>query len=447
MHTPSADSARQLTQAVLLAWLCHRYHDLATYASESLKQRIHFLAKPDASNLQDLFIWDPPSSSTPTSTSSTALTSWSSAQIQEFIQRHWSADQLPLNPPHPHSSWDAVPVYCRELDPETRHAIVPLGQQDHATVAVVLAVVKDHHASNKGDKAPCWKYHNIVVMHESELQSSQGWYPSSEWMALQKRASVASNDSSEAAPVKLERGHGPDPVGDEDSDDDYWGQYNDSEDDDGDSSAAAAAAAGDTVHTTTGATVDDDEDDDDEYWRKYAEQQEQHDRDERKKKMQESSAQMPFESTTTFITTDHEDRSPLASSIHSSTTIQESATLNSLGASASSLPSTRPGQLDPTMLSSLMQMLVAQGMNQSSSSSSSSSTPLSSTTTTTTTTTTTQPSSAPTVAHPDPDQRSKSRIVESMRSIVQDCHRAGFSKEEVFEMLQSAYSTSHLLAK
>ncbi|KAF9966668.1 hypothetical protein BGZ70_001655, partial [Mortierella alpina] len=435
------------TQAVLLAWLCHRYHDLATYASESLKQRIHFLAKPDGSNLQDLFIWDPPARSTSTSTSSSA---WSSAQIQEFIQCHWSADQLPLNPPHPHSAWDAVPVYCRELDPETLHAIVPLGQQDQATVAVVLAVVKGHHAPKEGDMAPCWRYHNMVVMQESELHSSHGWYPFSEWMALQ-RETVPNNDPV-AAPRKQEQAHGSDTAGDEDSDDDYWGQYNDSEDEDDDTSAAGAEG---TVQAATEAktTVDnkddheDDEDDEDEYWRKYAEQQEQQDRDERKKKMQESSAHHPLESTTTLLTTDHEDHlheDHLPSLIHSSTTrMQESTTHNLLGASASSFPSTRPGQLDPTMLSSLMQMLVTQGMDQSTSPPSS--TPLPSTTTTMTTT---EPSlSASSVAHPNADQGSKSRIIESLRSIVQDCHRAGFSKDEVFEMLQSAYSTSHLSAE
>ncbi|KAF9983464.1 hypothetical protein BGZ75_005057 [Mortierella antarctica] len=450
MHTPSADAAHLLTQAVLLAWLCHRYHDLATYASEALKQRIHFLAKPDGSNLQDLFIWDPPSSSTSSSSSSTSCR-WSSAQIQEYIQRHWCADQSPLNPPHPYSSWDAVPVYCKELDQETLHAIVPIGQQqDHTTVvAVVLAVEAQHAPERGGDKASsCWRYHNIVVIQESQLQASHGWYPFSDWMAL-KKDSLASNDSL-ASVEQEEQVNGSETAGDEDTDDDYWGQYNDSEDDD--------SAAEDTVNAATrvkspvmkeGEECDgddkvkdkdkdkDEDEDEDEYWRKYAEQQEQQDRDERKKKMQEPSSAHSLGLTTT-TTRDHED---VPSISNCSSTMQASTTIDSAAAGTSSLSSTLPGQIDPTMLTSLMQMLVAQSMDQPSSSSSQSSTSLLPPPQPPSTT-----QSLPTldVDHPDSDQDSKSRIIYSLRSIVQDCHRAGFSKDEVFEMLQSVYSTSNL---
>ncbi|KAF9276779.1 hypothetical protein BGZ68_009764, partial [Mortierella alpina] len=351
------------TQAVLLAWLCHRYHDLASYASESLKQRIHFLAKPDGSNLQDLFIWDPPrSSSSSSSSTTTPLTalSWSSAQIQEYIHRHWSADQSPLNPPHPNSSWDSVPVFCKELDQETLHAMVLIGQQDHATVAVVLAVEEAESQAREGDKASsCWRYHNIVVIQESEL-TADGWLPISEFIALQKPVACDSLST-----VEQEQVNGSDTAGDEeDSDDDYWGQYNDSEDDSAAEENATTTATATVAKKNGGDDKDDDDhkdedEDEDEYWRKYAEQQEQQDRDERKKKMQDPHpAHHGLESTPTRDN-NHED-----------------------------------------LLSN--------------------------------------------VRHPASDQRSKSKIMDSLRSIVQDCDRAGFSKDEVFEMLQSVYSTSHL---
>ncbi|KAF9572067.1 hypothetical protein EC968_010398 [Mortierella alpina] len=430
-----------------MAWLCHRYHDLATYASESLKQRIHFLAKPDGSNLQDLFIWDPPSSSF--ATSSSTASSWSSAaQIQEFIQRHWSADQLPLHPPHPYSSWDTVPVYCKELDQETLHAIVPIAQQDHAIMAVVLAV-EGHHAP-EGDKATCWRYHNMIVIQESELQSSRGWHPFSEFLTL--KDPQTSNDS--LAVADQEQPHGSETANDgdedDDSDDDYWGQYSDSEDvdptEDATNATTGAKSAivkeGDKGNGRHDKDEDEDEDkDEDEYWRKYAEQQEQQDRDERKKKMQDPSAHT---SPRSISARDHEDL--LSSLVHPPTSQGSTTTIDSTTtAASSSIPSTLPGQLDPTMLSSLMQMLVAHGMDQPPPSQSSLTPPPpppppppSSIM---------QSSSTSHVSPPNSDPSSKSRIMDSLRSIVQDCHRAGFSKDEVFEMLQSVYNTSHRFAE
>ncbi|KAF9959583.1 hypothetical protein BGZ72_009313 [Mortierella alpina] len=413
MHTPSADAAQRLTQAVLLAWLCHRYHDLATYASESLKQRIHFLARPDGSNLQDLFIWDPPSSSL------TAL-SWSSAQILDYIHRHWSPDQSPLNPPHPTSSWDAVPVYCKELDQETLHAIVPIGQQDdHATVAVVLAA----ESAPEGDNASCWRYHNIVVINECELHSD-GWHRFSEFMTLKDPSPTDS--SSAALEIQEDQANNrSEAAEDQDSDDDYWGQYSDSEDDSLASEETDQPRTADKMATADREEDEEEKDEDeDEYWRKYAEQQEQQDRDERKKKMQEPPAQSL--GTTTTTTRDLEDL--LSPTIHQSSTTDPNAT----SSSSSSIAPTRPGQLDPTMLSSLMQMLVAQSMDTSPPPLPPPSAPMAQ-----------QSLSTLDVSQNDSsDQSSKSSIMDSLRSIVHDCNQAGFSKDEVFEMLQTVYNTS-----
>ncbi|KAG0212343.1 hypothetical protein BGX28_006487 [Mortierella sp. GBA30] len=279
MLTPSADSARALTQVVLLAWLCKRYHDLATYASEPLKQRVHFLAKSDGSNLQDLFIWDSP-------LSSSLLPPWTSTQIQEYIQQHWSADQFPLNPPDYARSWESIAVYSKQLDPETIHALVPIGRSCDNTISIVLTVETEN-----GSNASCWKYHNTMVIAENELQSN-GWIPLDDFTSSKENGSMRESSAAVVKEKTDEEGgedDNDDDPDDDDPDDDYWGQYGDSEDDSGaDETKDKSKTNKDPATTADNGLVEDSED---EYWRKYAEQQEEQEREERRKKiMQPASA-------------------------------------------------------------------------------------------------------------------------------------------------------------
>lgn len=107
---------------------------------------------------------------------------------------------------------------------------------------------------------------------------------------------------------------------DDDSDDDYWGQYGD---EDSPSDEEETSPQHSRKHT---GGEGDDEDDEDEYWRKYSLQQEKDEAAETKRKMEQSN----------------------------------SGNVDVAQAQATTLP----GQVNSTMLSSLLQMLVQGGIQQ-----------------------------------------------------------------------------------
>ncbi|KAF8934240.1 hypothetical protein BGZ58_005833 [Dissophora ornata] len=408
MKIASAESARALTQAVLVARLCGRYHDLGSYASELLKQRIHFLAKPDGSNLKELFIWDLPSSAS----SSLSTTSWTTVQIDEYIQEHWSADQFPLNAPNHARSWEEADVYYKALDTDTVQAIIPIGHQDGATLVIVLQVETEDSAATEGEA--CWKYHNMAIVREGDLKA-QGWN------ILLDQTLHPTNDTSPTLPPCTNMEVSGNDVGKEDdngedgadSDDDYWGQYGDTEEDDSSTEEHVGQdeAVKDLTETTSETTHDEDGDED-EYWRKYAEHQEEQEELERKRKLKQQQ--------------------------HQQAELQElqQKEQNNVVASRTGLPtsSTPIGQVDPTMLSSLLQMLTAEGTVNSSPSGHADPTHMH-----------TIPVDAslvtPSTAPLSRDGNSRSDVLSSMRSMVDQATRAGYSKDEVFEMLGSIYNT------
>ncbi|KAG0319156.1 hypothetical protein BGZ99_005266 [Dissophora globulifera] len=428
MKIPSAESARALTQAVILARLCGRYHDLASYASELLKQRIHFLANPDGSNLQELFIWGLPSSSASSaspvhpasSTLSPALTNaaatWTAVQMDEYLHQHWSPDQLPLNPPSHTTSWEATPIYVKALDTESMHAMVPIGRVDGVTLAVVLV-------SETTDTAPgsevCWKYHNMTVFQESDLKSAG-------WSVMTDNALQTTITPSLALQSEDHVNDNNDRLGEEedDSDDDYWGQYGDS-DEDHDSAVDKNDKEPATAAAVVAAVADpDDTDDEESYWKKYAEQQEQQEEQERKHRLQQQRQGQEQEV---------EDQTLAAN---------PPAQLNTEQPNPSAI-----GQVDPTMLSSLLQMLVTQGGAESS------------TVVPAQDALAAAPASppgvpagpnvdtdaylvAPRTASLSRDETLRSKVLDSLRSAVMQASQAGYAKDEVFSMLDDIYRSS-----
>ncbi|KAG0038788.1 hypothetical protein BGZ82_010851 [Podila clonocystis] len=313
MISPSVHAARALTQVAVIALLCRRYHDLATWASEPLKQRIHFLAKADGSNLEDLYIWDSPQH-------------LARQQIFDFLHQHWSPEHLPLAPPEGAAAWEATPVYRKRLDQETIQALVPIGRivsdstnEEASLLAVVLYAeqdVQDEDESTSGSRIQgenglCWKYHNVISILQRDLAAHQ-------WELMSDICHAPMNKTLTKGPTGTQEEKKED---EDDSDDDYWGQY-------GDEDSPSEEEEASTQHSRKHTEEEDDEDDEDEYWHKYSRQQEKEEAAETKRKMEQSSSDMP--ETVTVPT-----EAPLL-----------------------------PGQVDSTMLSSLLQMLVQEGVQQ-----------------------------------------------------------------------------------
>ncbi|KAF9173722.1 hypothetical protein BGX20_002291 [Mortierella sp. AD010] len=419
-----------MTQAVLFARLCDRYHDLASYASEPLKQRIHFLAKSDGSNIKELFIWDlTPFNSLPSSSTGgiESATVWKPEQIEDYILQHWSADQLPLDPPNNVNSWESTTVYYKALDPETVQAMVPIGQPDGVAI---IAVVLLSEAGETLEDGPCWKYHNMAVLGLGDLQTN-GWSILTDQL-LHESEKVGGENSN--------NNDDDDNSDDDDSDGDYWGQYGEEDESPSDENSSqnkppkvSLDTADDTAH----------EDDDDDYWKRYAEHQEKQEEIERKRNLQQHQLLHdiePQDLVSGVASQDSDLQKVLASlsSVGSSTGIPTSST-------------SPPGQVDQTeMLSSLLQMLASEDVAQPSTSlgsgggssqeildsqasvqvknksmsldqkSNNTITPMVSTTTS--------------LVNDD-------SIIDLLRSTVLQATRAGYSKDEVFEMLGSIYES------
>ncbi|KAF9102494.1 hypothetical protein BGX29_004543 [Mortierella sp. GBA35] len=441
MRIPSAEAARASTQAILLAYLCDRYHDLATYASEPLKQRVHFLTKPDGSNLKDLFIWDTPLSAR---SFGGATPCWTPNQIQDYIHQHWSADQFPLHPPIKNSSWESVDIYFKELDQETIQAMVPIGVQDGVTLLVVLIAEldlgdnQDQDSSSAKGKKTVWRYHDMVAVMDTDWEKNDWTILLPEHHHPQEPKpfdELTTETDPEADGEEKEDGSEED-----DTDNDYWGQYGDAEDDESAADETNAKSKRNQDPSGAGATSEAPlgEDDEEElYWRKYSEQQEEQEALERKKKMQEQPQS-------------HQR--------------QQQPLLDHLGAQESSKgPTPLPGQVNPNMLSSLLQSLVMEGVQQMHPSSfseldqqqkqeqgqgreqhrhqASVNLPVAADGFTTSD----SPLPSSTILQQDntsnlvDDGASQSKLMDSMRSLVADFTRAGYSKDQVFVMLETVY--------
>ncbi|KAF9996719.1 hypothetical protein BGZ80_000255 [Entomortierella chlamydospora] len=438
MKTPSAESARALTQAVLFARLCDRYHDLASYASEPVKQRIHFLAKSDGSNLKELFIWDLAPFNSLLSTSTGGIepaTVWKPEQIEDYILQHWSADQLPLDPPNNVNSWESTTVYYKSLDPETVQAIVPIGQPDGVAIIAVVLLLE---AGETLEDGPCWKYHNMAVLGLGDLQTN-GWSILTDQL-LHKNEKVSGGNNN--------NNDDDDDSDDDDSDGDYWGQYGEEDESPSDENSSqnkppkvSFDTANDTAH----------EDDDEDYWKRYAEQQEKQEEIERKRNFQQQQQQQQQQ-----LLHDIEPQDLVSGMAPQNSDLQKVlASLPSIGSSAGiSTSSTNPlGQVDQTqMLSSLLQMLASEDVAQQSTSlgsgSGSGQEILDSQASVQTqvknksmsldqksnNTTTPMVSTTTSLANDD-------SIIDLLRSTVLQATRAGYSKDEVFEMLGSIYES------
>ncbi|KAF9197293.1 hypothetical protein BGZ49_002338, partial [Haplosporangium sp. Z 27] len=423
------------TQAVLLARLCDRYHDLASYASEPLKQRIHFLARSDGSNLKKLFIWDLlANNNNNTNNNNNNYEEEQEERIENYIQQHWSADQLPLNPPNNAHSWESTVVYYKALDSETIQAIVPIGQLDNAiitnkdttsTSAAAPNVVVVILLSEEDETGPCWKYHNMAILEASDLQTG-GWNPLTDLPLLDNEQVDVDK------PIKDDD--------DDDSDDDYWGQYGEEENEspsDEDSSQIKAQEV--SPETARNVVHEDDEDEDeDDYWNNYAEQQKKQEEAERKRNLQQQQQQQQQQQL--------QDIQTSVSEIDvQNMDLQKTllASLPSIGSSTGSLESTTHtiGHLDQTqMLSSLLQMMVTNNdhediedvaqLSRSSHETNENPLPL------LFSNTKTPLKSALSPAHQDEES-----IRDMLRSTVLQATQAGYSKDQVFEMLGNIYES------
>ncbi|KAF9190914.1 hypothetical protein BGZ51_008063 [Haplosporangium sp. Z 767] len=351
------------------------------------------------------------------------MTTWSYTQFRQFIDQHWSADHFPLNPPSNVQSWDATLVYYKVLDPETIQAMVLIGSLSDTSVAVVLVVEFEDETEARTNtegmqnhsppmrQVPCWKYHNMTIVREAELEAD-GWTILPDRPITENATPIAESAQDEQSKV-CDDSDAPND-GEDGSDDDYWGQYGDAEDESAaDETSGQEKATKGCVDATSEKPQDDEEE---EYWRRYAEQQQAQEQSEQKSKIQ---PQQQLQNNTI-----------------------------GLGMSLDSEPpsSSHPGQVDPNMLSSLLQMLVTQGVEQQSTSENNQpvdkASPLTQTGTELSTTSSSLETEVASSTASVMDRESmRSRITSSLRSVVQDSILAGYSKEEVIEMLEQTYDT------
>lgn len=349
-------------------------------------------------------------------------------------------------------------MYFKELDQETVQAMVPIGVQrdgetkeDEVTLLVVLTAELDSgdqdKVSSEGEKRPVggnvggltlkqgertvWRYHDMVAVNKTNWEQN-GWtillpkiHQRQEPTSSDQLKGTGTDKQSEGDEEKDEQD------GDEeDSDDDYWGQYGDAEDE-----SAADETNGKSKHNQdpSGAVSETplDEDAEEElYWRKYSEQQEEQDELERKKKIQEQQQSL--------------EHLPAAEGLHH------------LGPQESSkAPTPLPGQVDPNMLSSLLQSLVMEGVQQMYPTSFSEmdqqcQDPLLQQQQHHTTVDLQVDSVSPlpsatlllkdNTSHPVDSGDPQSNLMDSMRSLVVDFTRAGYTKDQVFAMMESIYN-------
>ncbi|KAF9183120.1 hypothetical protein BGZ51_004227 [Haplosporangium sp. Z 767] len=362
------------TQAVLRAHLCQRYHDLVAWASKPLKQRVQFLASNDNSNLKDLLIlWE-------NTTGEPVPSNPTTATIFKFLQEHWSADQNPLTPPSSSfsssclnaSSWETTPVFRKTLNMQSTQALVPIGQLNVSDMLCVILLAEQEDASvnvetnhhHGGARRTVWKYHTMTVVPESDLLLLQRMANSGE---NTQSGPVGQSPSTLFAPLPLSPGHQTQvqtfvqaqvqgypqqPIKvdvddlDEDSDDEYWGQYGDA-----DEPSVEDTSSQDPVFVRRDITgpssmslveVEDSDDDEDEYWGKYGEQEAQDESDSSGGVDDNSlSDQAGDESTGTRRVLAHLDTSEAMVAGHNMTA-----------------PISSPGQVDSTTLAMMLERLI-----------------------------------------------------------------------------------------
>ncbi|KAF9897812.1 hypothetical protein BX616_004939 [Lobosporangium transversale] len=475
-------------QAVLYAHVCQRFHDLASYASEPVKQRIHFLTKPDGSNLKELFVWDLPFFS------STPVVTWSPSHFESFILQHWSADQSPLNPPDIAVSWETTPVYHRILDSETVQAIIPIGSanqsggtsntsssaRDHGhdhdhdrnadndpplLVFIVLTMeeIRDEEAATSSlSKAPkkfIWRYHNMIVAKESNLKDS-GWIlleehdPQSTYTIFGSPYELHSSTPD----IELQNeGHQPrdkndNNDSDNDDDDNYWGQYGDTEDES--ATEGEALRQGKTSlskNTVDGASntareihADGDDAEEEAYWKKYAEQQEKQETLERKRRLQQEQEQPQQHdslSSSTPQTLGHVDPAMLSSLLnmlipkdvgveHRTSGSEQDSVSTFIGASEGAKGEQFPDNNRIPTVANVTSVNVSQQLQESMQVHATALGDLHLSTPT-----------FPSQFSLNNSIRSRSEILDSLRVIVQQATLSGYTKDEVFKMLGNAYSS------
>ncbi|KAF9427487.1 hypothetical protein BGZ76_002323, partial [Entomortierella beljakovae] len=358
-----------------------------------------------------------------TNQTETTSTAWSSEEIEEFINQHWSADQFPLSPPNNAKSWESVNVYFKALDPETVQAIVPIGQigivtNDPLVIVIILLLeggvgVGEKEGSLQND-LPCWKYHNMSILRESDILL-QGWEILTD-QALPVPSSHEFNSKHNDNPTISRDGlensyHGNNDDVADDDDDDYWGQYGEEEsesesDDENPDPSKKTKESDDPI-----SDISHEQDDEESYWKKYAEQQEKQDEAEKKRKQQQQQQQQEQEQDLELQAPQHMDQP-----------IDLKAILESLPSIGSSGSSTSTGDLDQTMLSSLLGMMTDEA-------------PLLSTLGH-------EISNNQVIESRSLDKTPKDDfIVDSLRTVVLQATKAGYSKDRVFEILGNIYES------
>ncbi|KAF9159558.1 hypothetical protein DFQ26_006405 [Actinomortierella ambigua] len=449
-------------------------------ATDPLKQRVHFLAMPDRSNLPQLLQWDLPWTSTSTLTDCTCLSTF---ELETYLHKHWSAEQFHLPVPPgltpiytglTLSTWDdVVPVYVQQTDQETLQAMVLLGQQGHCKVFMILraeTAVEDEDEVETGEEkdggkgtspklnqqqdkhflggdkgreptlcpsstqwlnsdlaqslplsTPCrtsnggcsgsgngansnspststskgppvvrsiWKYHDIRVHHDP----SEAWVSNltKAWDLISDNATCTTATTAATAAdttstcmtsvahvqketTRANHDHGREGGEDEDDDDDdYWGQYGDGEEEasSGDSNnldqdQACLDDLSSSTSTSSEATEEDDgSDSDDDYWGQYGDSDHPSD-----------SSNNGGKSTTsaTSSSSDHTDPSSTAA-VAAACSVDDGASypltasalrqqLEEEQIKARQLRSdSLSTQVDPTMLSSILQMLASDSL-------------------------------------------------------------------------------------
>ncbi|KAF9992895.1 hypothetical protein BGZ79_002509 [Entomortierella chlamydospora] len=382
--TPSAQSARVKAQTALVA-ICHQsVDDLVSGASLPLKQHIRTFVQSNKFNLKDLLLFsDQAHTCSATATATTMSTQ--ATQIEYFIREHWCLNQSTPMPPSilNCTSWENAPVFLqqhhRELGSEAPLALVPIGRLGPLDIwgVALLAepAIKDEGDRMKGviENSVVWKYHRLMVIPEKELTSSQIW-SSLDDCRNQSLFGDRSLSPHQETPLRFivpteslfaqeqqrqgqhDYGHAED--GD-DSDDDYWGQYGDSDCDSSSKDTVLFKVPALTQSFSTMSTkveVEAEDDEDDEYWGKYPERQEEEPIKSECKQGQDSpsSYYSSSEDVLNFVDPDmkpHDAQSGLE-------TKRILATLEGV-AIAPPAPAPNLGEVDPSMLTVLLEKLIA----------------------------------------------------------------------------------------
>ncbi|GJJ68925.1 hypothetical protein EMPS_01271 [Entomortierella parvispora] len=263
---PAIENARVKSRAILDAQLCQNYYDLLSWASEPLKQRVHFLRSADGANLKELLgLWDPQQSRHRDLQETSSPTV---EQIHQFLHQCTSglSDSL---------SETTLPVYHRVIEAHLHHVLVPLGRftpQEYLSVALVTEDTLDNQDAD-------WKYHGLALSQEHRLVA-EGW-------KLIPETTTATSSSPRLSPLQthpprpsLIYGRRPEQIyenddDEDDDDDDYWQQYGKPEAASPSAIEPSSAALGFGA-TTSSLTVEQEVDaEEEEYWRKYTEYQEE----------------------------------------------------------------------------------------------------------------------------------------------------------------------------